>query len=41
VGNDAPILGIDHILVMYLVILAVLAGLFGLARLWMKWKENF
>jgi hypothetical protein len=41
VGNDAPTLGIDHILVMYLVILAVLAGLFGLARLWLKWKENF
>jgi ABC-type transport system involved in multi-copper enzyme maturation permease subunit len=41
VGNNAPTLGIAHILVMYLVILAVLAGLFGLARLWLRHKENF
>ena len=41
VGTSAPVAGFTRVLVMYLVILAVLAGLFGLARLWLKWKENF
>ena len=41
VGTATPMAGIARVLVMYLVILAVLAGLFGLARLWLKWKENF
>ena len=41
VGNDAPTLGITRVLVMYLIVLVVLAGLFGLTRLWFKWKEDF
>lgn len=41
VGIGEPAVGIARVLVMYLVILAVLAGLFALARLWLKRKENF
>jgi ABC-type transport system involved in multi-copper enzyme maturation permease subunit len=41
VGTSAPVAGFDRVLVMYLVILGVLACLFGLARFWLKWKENF
>jgi ABC-type transport system involved in multi-copper enzyme maturation permease subunit len=41
VGIGEPAAGIGRVLVMYLVILAMLAGLFSLARLWLKWKENF
>jgi hypothetical protein len=41
VGTDAPMVGFACVLVMYLVVLGVLAGLFALARLWLKWKENF
>lgn len=41
VGIGEPAVGIARVLVMYLVILAVLAGLFVLARLWLKRKENF
>jgi hypothetical protein len=41
VGTSAPVAGFARVLVMYLVILAVLACLFGLARFWLKWKENF
>jgi len=40
VGIGEPAVGIARVLIMYLVILAVLAGLFGLARLWLQWKEN-
>jgi hypothetical protein len=41
VGTSAPVAGIARVLVMYLIILAVLAGLFVLARLWLRHKENF
>ena len=40
-ATKAPMLGIACVLVMYLVILAVFAGLFVLARLWLRHKENF
>ncbi len=41
VGTNAPMVRVARIFIMYLIILAVLAGLFGLARQWLKWKENF
>jgi hypothetical protein len=40
-GANAPVVGFGQVVVMYLIILASLAGLFVLARLWLKWKENF
>jgi ABC-type transport system involved in multi-copper enzyme maturation permease subunit len=41
VGNDAPLVGIARVIIMYVVVLAAGAGLFGLARLWLSRKENF
>jgi hypothetical protein len=40
-GKGSAIIGFGQILVMYLIILASLAGLFAIARLWLRWKENF
>jgi len=40
-GIGAPEVEITRVLVMYLVILGVFAGLFTLARLWLKRRENF
>lgn len=40
-GVDAPIIGIGRVIMMYLVIAVTLFILAGLARLWLKWKENF
>ena len=40
-GAEAPIIGIGRVIMMYLVIAVTLFILAGLARLWLKWKENF
>jgi ABC-type transport system involved in multi-copper enzyme maturation permease subunit len=40
-GADAPVVGTFRVLGMYLVVLGVLAGIAGLARLWLKWREDF
>ena len=37
----APRVGIGQLALMYLIIIAALAILSSLARLWLKWKENF
>jgi hypothetical protein len=34
-------LGIGQLALMYLAVIAALVILAGLARLWLKWKENF
>jgi ABC-type transport system involved in multi-copper enzyme maturation permease subunit len=39
-GAGAPFVGIIQVLLMYLAILVVLAGVFSLAGLWLKWKEG-
>jgi hypothetical protein len=40
-GVEAPIIGIGRVIVMYLIIAVTLFCLAYLARLWLKWKENF
>ena len=40
-GEGAPVIGIDRVLLMYLILAIILFGLFVLARLWLKHKENF
>lgn len=40
-GEGAPVIGIGRVLLMYLILALILIGLFVLARLWLKWKENF
>ena len=40
-GEGAPVIGIGRVIVMYLIIAVTLFVLAGLARLWLKWKENF
>jgi hypothetical protein len=40
-GEGAPLIGIGQVIVMYLIIAVTLLSLAGLARLWLKWKENF
>jgi hypothetical protein len=37
----APSVGIGQLALMYLVVVAALALLVAIARLWLKWKENF
>jgi hypothetical protein len=37
----APSVGIGQLALMYLVVIAALAILVTLARLWLQWKENF
>ena len=39
--TGAPVVGIGQIALMYLAVVAFLAVLFMLARLWLQWKENF
>jgi len=40
-GKGAPVIGIERVIIMYLIIAISLFSLAGLARLWLKWKENF
>jgi hypothetical protein len=40
-GADAPLLGIGRVLLMDSLLVVSLFVLAGLARLWLKWKENF
>jgi ABC-type transport system involved in multi-copper enzyme maturation permease subunit len=40
-GEGAPVIGFERVLGMYLVLLAVLAAATALARLWLKWREDF
>jgi ABC-type Na+ efflux pump permease subunit len=40
-GEGAPVIGIGRVIIMYLIIAFTLFSLAGLARLWLKWKENF
>jgi ABC-type Na+ efflux pump permease subunit len=40
-GEGAPVIGIGRVIIMYLIIAIALFSLAGLARLWLKWKENF
>ncbi len=40
-AEGAPVIGFGRVLVMYLIILAILAGLSILARLWLRWRENY
>jgi ABC-type Na+ efflux pump permease subunit len=40
-GEGAPLIGIGQVILMYLIITITLFCLAGLARLWLKWKENF
>lgn len=40
-GDSAPMVGFDRVILMYLIIVITLVGLTGLCRLWLKWKENF
>jgi hypothetical protein len=37
----APSVGIGQLALMYLVVVAALALLVAIARLWLQWKENF
>jgi hypothetical protein len=39
--TGAPVVGIGQLALMYLAVVAFLAVLFTLARLWLQWKENF
>jgi ABC-type Na+ efflux pump permease subunit len=40
-SEGAPVIGIGRVILMYLVAAVTLLSLAGLARLWLKWKENF
>jgi hypothetical protein len=40
-GEGIPIIGIGQVFVMYLIIAVTLFSLAVLARLCLKWKENF
>jgi hypothetical protein len=40
-GEGAPVIGIERVIIMYLIIGVTLFSLAWLVRLWLKWKENF
>ncbi len=40
-GEGAPIVGVGQVLVMYVIILVTIFIIALLARLWLRWKENF
>lgn len=40
-GSDAPIVRMGQVAGMYALSLAILAGVYALARRWLLWKENF
>jgi hypothetical protein len=40
-GEGAPVIGIERVIIMYLIIAVTLFSLTWVACLWLKWKENF